>query len=390
MSAAAAEKKLIFGIDVGTTETRIMHTQLNPQRMLRPLISSFTIDQTTAFPTTIGYENDWNRNVVWGPKTGASGYTVYPWLKLHLYSPNHPILQELSRSNIPTLPNRITPEKALSDFLKPLYQAIQEWINDKWGKSPKPPAEFYFARPACWTDESQQKMAQAVRNAGFGGNAPDKVFFVDEAEAVALYFADRQGYEMPEDGRILICDIGGGTTKDVDAFEIRGTGANPLYVSLKCSSGADSGGAAMDAAIAKRLETQLARKLGVSKPLTKAQLEYISLVKYDFEGKGNIPVVLDEESGIVISQAEFKECLQDIIDGIIRLIYQHLDASNKIQKLISVSFLSSKPFLPCADRSLNQYVFLVGGPSRMPYLRNQIEQGIPDTTQLMALKDVED
>ncbi|RAK85796.1 hypothetical protein BO79DRAFT_272034 [Aspergillus costaricaensis CBS 115574] len=348
MSAAAAEKKLIFGIDIGTTETRIMHTESNPQRMLRPLISSFTIDQTTAFPTTIGYENDWNRNVVWGPKTGASGYTVYPWLKLHLYSPNHPILQELKRTNIPTLPNRITPEKALSDFLKPLYQAIQEWINDKWEK-----------------------------DAGFGANTPDKVFFVDEAEAVTLYFADCQGYKTPEDGCILICDVGGGTIKDVDVFEIRGTGVNPLYVSLKSSSGADSGGAAMDAVIAKCLENQLACKLGVLKLFIKAQLEYISLVKYDFEGNGNIPVVLDEESGIVISQAEFKACLQGIIDGIICPIYQYLDALNRIQKLISVSFLLSKPFILCADRSLKQYVLLVGGPS------------IPDTTQLMALKDVE-
>ncbi|OJJ76643.1 hypothetical protein ASPBRDRAFT_192760 [Aspergillus brasiliensis CBS 101740] len=368
MSSSAGEPKLIFGIDFGTTETRVMYAVSSPHRELKPRIPSFTIDRRTAFPSVIAYEGGNNGGVAWGPNAQDSGYPVYPWIKLYLYNPNHPILQELKQSKLLILPESITPERAISDFFRPIYQEIHKWININWSEAPHPRIEYYFARPACWTDDNQRKMAQAVRGAGFGTSPLDEVFFIDEAEAVALYFAHLQGYKPPADGRILVCDVGGGTT-DIAAFEIRGEGANPLYAPLKGTAGADFGGAAMDAAVVKRIETHLLRTIGGSKSLTKAQLDQISLVKQDYEGNGDLPVIIDEFSGIILSQEDFKKCLQETIDAIIHLINQHLTSSQKMQKLIS-------------------HVLLVGGPSCMPHLRKQVEEGIPPTTEVVSTKDI--
>lgn len=127
---------------------------------------------------------------MWGQEAydGQQG-TVYKWLKIFLYDPDHPILQE---PNAPQLPEGVLPEELVTVYLRQLYDAITEKTRTLYPNCDEG-TDYWFGWPATWSNESQQKMMRAVQDAGYG-NGPDRFFFVTEAEAVALFFTYHEHY----------------------------------------------------------------------------------------------------------------------------------------------------------------------------------------------------
>lgn len=147
---------------------------------------SLTINDRIVFASCLA--QDQNERILWGQEAYDSQQgPVYKWLKLFLYDPDHPILQE---PDAPKLPEGSLPEKLVTLYLRQVYDAITEMIRIHHSDCDQG-TDYWFGWPATWSDESQQKMMRAVQEAGYG-NDSDRVFFLTEAEAVALFFTQHE------------------------------------------------------------------------------------------------------------------------------------------------------------------------------------------------------
>ncbi|GAQ35208.1 hypothetical protein AKAW_10928 [Aspergillus niger] len=305
-----------------------------------------------------------DRSVTWGQDARTGKDPVFKWLKLLLYDQEHPILRETPN---PALPDGVSSEKLVSVYLRQLYTEIQNSIV-----SPRRSAElgtdFWFSQPASWSADNQRGFAKAVRDAGFGSKEADNLFFLTEAEAAALYFT-HQNESQAEDDRILVCDIGGGTT-DVGAFHIQGTGSNTVYEPLGRPSGVNLGVAALDAAIRQHMKELPPHIFGLVRPLNEALLDRICDLKYRFHGTEEDPIPIDEPGVITVPPDVLKNSLNSTVVDIIDLIMANIVPSRP-----------QEPPVPA--------VFLTGGGSRVPYLVEQIRQRLQHTVTLHRLDTYE-
>ncbi|PYH70189.1 Hsp70 family protein [Aspergillus vadensis CBS 113365] len=260
---------------------------------------------------------------------------VFKWLKLFLYDQEHPILRETPN---PALPDGVSSEQLVSDYLRQLYTEIQNLIV-----SPRRSAElgtdFWFSQPASWSADNQRVFAKAVRDAGFGSKEADNLFFLTEAEAAALYFIHQRGSEAKEDDLILVCDVGGGTT-DVGAFHIQGTGSNTVYEPLGRSSGVNSGVAALDAAIRQHMKELPPHIFGLVRPLNEALLDRICDLKYRFHGTEEDPIPTDETGVITVPPDVLKNSLNSRVVDIIDLITANIVPPRPLEPQVSDVFLT--------------------------------------------------
>ncbi|OJJ76645.1 hypothetical protein ASPBRDRAFT_204224 [Aspergillus brasiliensis CBS 101740] len=350
MESSSGQRKLILGIDFGTLKTCVSYAFWNSNQKEPPGIDSLSIENTIVFPSCLAEENE---EILWGrAASGRQDIRVYKWLKLFLYDPDHPILQD---PDTPKVPMGYLPERLVTQYLGQLHNAIQKTMR-KLYPDYNQGIDYWFGWPATWSDESRQKMRRAVEEAGYDQD-PDRLFFVTEAEATALYFTHAFSGEL-RDGCVLICDIGGGTT-DVAALKIHNSGKNPTYEQLSSYSGNDCGLAAMDAAL-----REYARGLpGIT---TQRLLNGIVSVKRTFTGKEDQPILLQESGRHTAPPGDIKNCLNPTIVKIFNLILKNIDTSYRLQMPIS-------------------HVLLTGGGGMMPYLRGQIEdklQGMVDVLHL--------
>ncbi|OJI86016.1 hypothetical protein ASPTUDRAFT_53318 [Aspergillus tubingensis CBS 134.48] len=253
-----------------------------------------------------------DRSVTWGQGARSRKDPVFKWLKLFLYDQEHPILRETPN---PALPDGVSSEQIVSDYLRQLYTEIQNLIV-----SPRHSAElgtdFWFSQPASWSADNQRVFAKAVRDAGFGKMT------------------------------ILVCDIGGGTT-DVGAFHIQGTGSNTVYEPLGRPSGVNLGVAALDAAIRQHMKELPPHIFGLVRPLNEALLDRICDLKCRFHGTEEDPIQIDETGVITVPPDVLKNSLNSTVVNIIDLIMANIVPPRPLE-----------PPVPA--------VFLTGGGSRVP------------------------
>ncbi|PWY61884.1 hypothetical protein BO83DRAFT_404243 [Aspergillus eucalypticola CBS 122712] len=355
MEPPLGQRKIIVGIDFGTEKTCVSHALWNSIQKEPPPIFSLTINDRIVFSSCLALGQD--ERILWGQEAydGQQG-TVYKWLKIFLYDPDHPILQE---PNAPQLPEGVLPEELVTVYLRQLYDAITEKTRTLYPNCDEG-TDYWFGWPATWSNESQQKMMRAVQDAGYG-NGPDRFFFVTEAEAVALFFTYHEHYRKSlklGDGCILICDIGGGTT-DVVTMQIQNSSINPTYELLSRSSGNDCGLAAMDAAL---------RGYVRSLPGVPSQrlLDKIGDLKRGFNGDEVRPIVLPASGQRTALPKHIKGCLNPTIEKILSLILENIDASRQMQRPIS-------------------HVLLAGGGGMMPYLRSHIGVKLEGIAEVLYL-----
>ncbi|XRM38817.1 hypothetical protein ABZX51_002212 [Aspergillus tubingensis] len=328
--------KSIVGIDFGTEKTCASHALWNSIQKKPPPIFSLTISDRIVFSSCLALGQD--ERILWGQEAydGQQG-TVYKWLKIFLYDPDHPILQE---PNAPQLPEGVLPEELVTVYLRQLYDAITEKTRTLYPNCDEG-TDYWFGWPATWSNESQQKMMRAVQDAGYG-NGPDRFFFVTEAEAVALFFTYHEHYR-----------------KDVVAMQIQNSSINPTYELLSRSSGNDCGLAAMDAAL---------RGYVRSLPGVPSQrfLDKIGDLKRGFNGDEVRPIVLPASGQRTALPKHIKGCLNPTIEKILSLILENIDASRQMQRPIS-------------------HVLLAGGGGMMPYLRSHIGVKLEGIAEVLYL-----
>jgi molecular chaperone DnaK (HSP70) len=96
-------------------------------------------------------------------------------------------------------------------------------VNEKVDKKR---LSYVVTVPSMWSDEAKNTMAVAIRRAGIvelnpGETLDDRVIFITEAEAAALYCQEffKKEFKITKDQRFMICDCGGGTV-DLGTFQV--------------------------------------------------------------------------------------------------------------------------------------------------------------------------
>jgi molecular chaperone DnaK (HSP70) len=147
-------------------------------------------------PSVLAYDNDFTRVVAWGSSVADQHKNQFAHFKLLLHRPTNSdsasvddLAWKLQATSIrsSSLPRGKTAVDVTADYLRPLYQYIQQILANTYGEKflASQTLSYVITVPALWSDRSKALTQRAASEAGFNG----KVMLVTEPEAAALYCA---------------------------------------------------------------------------------------------------------------------------------------------------------------------------------------------------------
>ncbi|KAI0743084.1 hypothetical protein C8Q80DRAFT_1331185 [Daedaleopsis nitida] len=235
-----ATRKLVLGIDVGTTYSGAAYALLDPGEV--PKIHGVTrfpgqenVASDSKIPSILYYRPDGTVYAV-GAEAMRSGIELevedhqlvfVEWFKLHL-RPERLDSNDLIRRNLPPLPPGKKVEDVFADYLTYLYSCARQFICETHGngeslwKSVEARIEFVLSHPNGWEGLQQGKMREAAVKAGLISNSvadQSRVHFVTEGEA-SLNFCIQSGLTtdtLQDSENVMIIDAGGGTV-DISSY----------------------------------------------------------------------------------------------------------------------------------------------------------------------------
>ncbi|KAI0750425.1 hypothetical protein C8Q74DRAFT_1374012 [Fomes fomentarius] len=234
-------RKLVIGIDVGTTYSGIAYTILDPGEVPKIHgVTRFPGQEAHAgdskIPSILYYRPDGTVHSA-GAEAAAPGMefeaedhdlVFVEWFKLHLRPERLDSSSEMRREDLPRLPPGKTVVDVFADFLGYLFSCAQNYIRethangDSLWASVEDRIEFVLSHPNRWEGLQQGKMRQAAVQGGLIPNTSSghaRVQFVTEGEA-SLNFCIHSGLttETTREGQsVMIVDAGGGTI-DISSY----------------------------------------------------------------------------------------------------------------------------------------------------------------------------
>ncbi|KAH9940117.1 uncharacterized protein BXZ73DRAFT_99114 [Epithele typhae] len=233
-------RKLVLGIDVGTTYSGIAYAILDPGEV--PIIhgvTRFPGQESAAgdskIPSILYYNPDGSVACA-GAEAALPGMDLeaednelvfVEWFKLHL-RPERLDAGEIKRRDLPPLPRGKTVVDVFADFLAYLFRCAKRYIcethanGDSLWSSLEDRIEFVLSHPNGWEGAQQGKMRQAAVMAGLVPQTPAgqaRVHFITEGEA-SLNFCIQSGLTnetMRAGQSVMIVDAGGGTV-DISSY----------------------------------------------------------------------------------------------------------------------------------------------------------------------------
>jgi len=147
-------------------------------------------------PSVLAYDSEFTRVIAWGSSVGDQHKNQFAHFKLLLHRPANRESQsvddlawKLQATSIrsSSLPRGKTAVDVTADYLRPLYQYIQQILANTYGEKflASQTLSYVITVPALWSDRSKALTQRAASEAGFNG----KVVLVTEPEAAALYCA---------------------------------------------------------------------------------------------------------------------------------------------------------------------------------------------------------
>ncbi|KAJ6605464.1 hypothetical protein DFH09DRAFT_204052 [Mycena vulgaris] len=231
-------RKLILGIDVGTTFTGMSYCLLEPGKI--PSILPVTrfpaqdhVGGDSKVPSVIYYDRS-GRPRAFGAEAlqervveeaEAEGWEKSEWFKLHL-RPN--TSSSIRPHALPPLPVNKTAVNIFADFLRYLLQCAKLYIEEHYPNGNamwitlEGTIEFVLTHPNGWEGEQQAKMRTAAIIAGLIPNTTadhERIHFVTEGEA-SLNFCITNGLATDPlrlGQGVVIVDAGGGTV-DISTY----------------------------------------------------------------------------------------------------------------------------------------------------------------------------
>ena len=284
MRSAAGKPAFLVGIDLGTTNTVVAYANAANAADMQAGIQLFPIEQLVA-PGEVG-ARPLLPSLRYHPAAGelAAGDLTLPWPQQEVAGVEHAVLGALARqlgaqvpgrlvasakswlshANVdrqaPILPwgadadvAKVSPVAASASYLAYVRAA---W-NHRFPDSPLEEQELVLTIPASFDEGARALTLQAARMAGL-----PTLRLVEEPQAAFYDYLQRRRATLREDlantRRILVCDVGGGTTDfsliDV-AFDDEG---EPQLTRSSVGNHLILGGDNMDLALAHLVETRMA------------------------------------------------------------------------------------------------------------------------------------
>ncbi|KAH9940096.1 uncharacterized protein BXZ73DRAFT_43137 [Epithele typhae] len=379
-------RKLVLGIDVGTTYSGIAYAILDPGEV--PVIHGVTrfpgqenAAGDSKIPSILYYKPDGSVACA-GAEAALPGtdlevedndYRFVEWFKLHL-RPEHLDAGEIKRRDLPLLPPGKTVVDVFADFLTYLFRCSKRYIcethanGDSLWSSLEDRIEFVLSHPNGWEGAQQGKMRQAAVMAGLVPQTPvgqARVHFITEGEA-SLNFCVQSGLtdETMRDGQsVAIVDAGGGTV-DISSYSF--VSVSPLVVEEATSADCLLQGSTR---VNVRAEAHIRKILKESKfgndDDIKSMLDYFdkatkpvfkddgesSYIKFGSMGC-NDPSVKIRRGQLLLTGAEMLSFFQPSIDAIVTaVVKQREEAAKKFKTVFLVGGFAASPFLYSALRS---------------------------------------
>ncbi|CAG8753880.1 17077_t:CDS:2, partial [Gigaspora rosea] len=305
-------------------------------------------------PTVLQYDENFDHVISWGFDALANEPTKRR--KKDKSIPSRPVelfklhLGDIQAKEKPVIPSKITPERAIADYLRKLG-IIKEEVERRW-----PGIDFFrmvrlvVTVPAEFNEETKWIMRQCIFNAGLIKNSgTQNLKFTTEPEAAAIHCMNvlkEHGLKIGD--KYLVVDCGGGT---VDLTVRKLLDNNQLGEDTE-RSGDLCGGTYVDKEFLRFLEGKVGKnaiKMLLEKHyghLSYMIQQFCERVKTRFTGvesefrKYNLDIEKDWE--IEIDFETVKSFFDPVINKILRLISVQLDASKCTVMFLVRGFSESK------------------------------------------------
>ncbi|KAF7309116.1 hypothetical protein MKEN_01113700 [Mycena kentingensis (nom. inval.)] len=244
-----SERKLVVGIDIGTTFSGVSYCILEPGRIpeIKP-VTHFPFQPSASsdskVPSIVYYDLEGKARAFGAEAVDESvrdkavdeQWEKAEWFKLHMRPPSVPLPATLtiSAASLPPLPANKTVLEVFADFLRYLFNCLRMYIRDTYGAALwgllEDDTQYVLTHPNGWLGEQQAALRRAVVAAGLISDTPgghERVQFVTEGEA-SLSFCVLNGLAMSalnEGKGVIIIDAGGGTV-DISAYRKAQGGEN--------------------------------------------------------------------------------------------------------------------------------------------------------------------
>lgn len=331
----------IIGIDLGTSNSAASYLEAGKHKMI-PSAEGTTIVGGKAFPSYVAFTKDGQvlvgeaarRQAASNPDATFSGFKrkMGTGEKYNAFGKEY------------------TPQQLSAYVLQKIKKDAEDYLGEKVEKA-------VVTVPAYFDDDQRQATKDAGKIAGL-----DVVRIINEPTAASLaYGLDKKGKEH----KILVFDLGAGTL-DVTVMEF----GDGVFEVNSTSGDTQLGGRDMDEAMMKYVVAEFKKSEGVDitkdsmamqrlrEGVEKAKIELSSAV----ETQINLPYITADASGpkhmvMNINRAKLEELVAPIIKK----------CENPVQQALADAKLSAGEI---------SKIILVGGPTRMPIVRNFVEKTV--------------
>ncbi|KAJ7288674.1 hypothetical protein C8J57DRAFT_1281001 [Mycena rebaudengoi] len=231
-------RKLVLGIDVGTTFSGISYCLLDPGRIPSILpVTRFPAQESiggdSKVPSVVYYDRSGDARAMGAEAQQESvqeqateeGWQKSAWFKLHLRPTAN---QTLSSTPLPPLPDNKTAVQIMADFFRYLLHCARSYIQETYTRGTalwialEDGIEFIISHPNGWEGAQQASLRKAAIIAGLIPNSSaghKQIHFVTEGEA-SLHFCIKNGLATDSLRRgqgVVVVDAGGGTV-DISTY----------------------------------------------------------------------------------------------------------------------------------------------------------------------------
>ncbi|KAF0520399.1 actin-like ATPase domain-containing protein [Gigaspora margarita] len=382
----SADIRVVVGIDFGTTFSGFSYANIETGEV----ISNEDWPGKKGpkkIPTVLQYDENFDQVISWGFDALANEPTNRR--KKDKSTPSRPVelfklhLGDIQAKEKPVLPSKITPERAIADYLREMGKVIKEEVERRW-----PGIDFFrmvrlaITVPAGFTEETKTIMRQCMYDAGLINNSgTQNLKFTTEPEAAAVHcmkVLKEHGLRIGD--KYLVVDCGGGTVDLTvrELLEDNQLGEDTERTMDFC------GGTYVDKEFLKFLEGMVGKN--AIKMLHEKHYGHLSYMiqqfcervktrftgeksefkKYSLDIEKVCPSLIQYVSGSALDELEEEDWEIDIDFETVKSFFDPV--VNKILRLISAQL----------DASNCTVMFLVGGFSESKYLQQRIKQRFPE------------
>ncbi|KAI2613000.1 actin-like ATPase domain-containing protein, partial [Hypoxylon fragiforme] len=377
--ASESEDRIIIALDFGTTYSGIAYTFCNPGKKpeIVPILDwpGLKGHRQPKVPSLICYDPDDPTKFKWGGQVSWRDDKVQG-VKL-LLDPDQPQPLYLPTGNkkleLKKLPK--DPVDVVADFIGAIYKhALSKiesaGIKDYFDFCQK---QFVLSVPAVWSDKAKDRTLRAAKKAGI-----HPVTLIKEPEAAALYTLHLHERALNVGDAFLVCDAGGGTV-DLITYEVTRLLPTLELAEVVPGSGGMAGSLGLNTRFTEAVHNLVGDKqwatLEKSVGWFKAQEEFDKVIKLAFRGD------TDEEFYVSFPQAKLQD---DPIENLVGNCWTMtgMDVEDIFDPLVwdvlgLINDQVKKAQLARRGKGVKG-IFLVGGFGSSQYLKERVEQSVPN------------